>query len=281
MFSIIIPTFNSENTIKTTIDSILKQTFKSFEILVIDNHSTDKTEDIISSFEDNRIKFYKIHNNGMPAVSRNFGIKNAKNEFIAFCDSDDLWSAKKLIICKEYIDRGHEFIAHDVSLSGSKIKNLIRKTFKRHSSYSLYNIIHNGNPIAQSSVVIKKSILDEVGAYSTEKKFTAIEDAHLWIRILKSGRKLEYVNIRLGTYYYSKNALSYKVNQFRANRALRLEFFSKIKPAWYKYNIATYLIRKNQNKRAIIYLKSLLVTNKNSLELQIKCLFLIIKTCIR
>ena len=96
LFSVIVPTFNSEATIEKTINSILDQDYPNLEILIIDNHSTDKTKEIIDSFEDKRVSFYLINNKGLPANSRNQGIDLAQGEYIAFCDSDDIWQKNKL-----------------------------------------------------------------------------------------------------------------------------------------------------------------------------------------
>ena len=87
MFSIIVPTYNSEKTVYNTILSILNQDYYDFELIVVDNNSLDSTKLIVESFKDTRISFHLIDNKGMPAISRNYGISIAKFDFIAFCDS--------------------------------------------------------------------------------------------------------------------------------------------------------------------------------------------------
>ena len=85
MFSIVVPTYNSEKTIYNTILSILNQNYYDFELIVVDNNSSDSTRIIVESFHDKRISFHLINNKGMPAVSRNYGISIAQFDFIAFC----------------------------------------------------------------------------------------------------------------------------------------------------------------------------------------------------
>lgn len=93
--SVIIPAYNSEKTIRETIESVLQQTFSDFELIVIDDGSQDSTLEIISSMQDSRMKVFSYPNAG-GAVSRNRGFSYSSGEFIAFLDSDDLWTPDKL-----------------------------------------------------------------------------------------------------------------------------------------------------------------------------------------
>ena len=280
MISVVVPTFNSEKTIFQTISSILNQSYEEFEIIIIDNHSTDSTKAIVESFDNSCINFYLIRNQGMPAISRNYGISIAKYDYVAFCDSDDFWEKDKLISCVDCIKRGFSFIAHDLKISGSLSKSLWNRIFFRQRTKTYSDFIEFGNSISQSSVVIKRKILLDLGSYTTDPRFIAVEDAHLWAKILKSGVELCYIKKRLVTLRYSDYALSSSANQFRAHRSLRLEYFSDYKPAWYKYNIAIYLLRKKMYRRGHFYLRSLLFSRKCPLELRLKSLVLLARLCI-
>ena len=99
LVSIIIPVFNAENYIKNTIDSVLAQTYKKIEIVVVDDGSTDSTFSIVRSLYDSltNIRCFSLKKNkGTPATPRNFGVSKSKGEFIAFLDADDIWHPKKL-----------------------------------------------------------------------------------------------------------------------------------------------------------------------------------------
>ena len=98
MISIITPAFNTEMYIGETIRSIQAQTFKDWELIIVDDCSTDNTIDVVSSFAefDDRIRLIKAISNGGVAKARNLGLENAKGEYIAFLDSDDLWKPTKL-----------------------------------------------------------------------------------------------------------------------------------------------------------------------------------------
>jgi glycosyltransferase involved in cell wall biosynthesis len=90
LVSVVIPTYNHARYLGRALQSVLDQTYKNWEAIVIDNHSTDNTAELIASFADQRITYLKIHNNGVIAASRNAGIRAAKGEWLAFLDSDDL-----------------------------------------------------------------------------------------------------------------------------------------------------------------------------------------------
>ena len=96
--SIIIPTYNRAHLIDRSIQSVLNQTYQDFELIVVDDGSTDNTEDIIRQFQekDKRIKYIKHDKNKGGSAARNTGIKNSRGEYIAFQDSDDEWFPEKL-----------------------------------------------------------------------------------------------------------------------------------------------------------------------------------------
>jgi len=95
LVSVVIPTYNRANIITDAVNTVLKQTYQNFEILIIDDGSTDNTENIIKEIQDQRIKYIYQENNG-PAKARNNGIKHSKGEYIVFLDSDDLWHPELL-----------------------------------------------------------------------------------------------------------------------------------------------------------------------------------------
>ena len=96
LVSIIMPSWNTERFIAETIQSILDQTYTNWELLIVDDCSTDRTDDIIASFKDERIKFFHNEKNCGAALTRNKALREAHGEWIAFLDSDDLWAPEKL-----------------------------------------------------------------------------------------------------------------------------------------------------------------------------------------
>src|SRR5699024_344342 len=98
LVSIIMPAYNSGNYIEEAIDSVLKQTYENWELLIVDDKSTDNTLNLIKkySLKDSRIKYTSLNRNSGPAIVRNKAIDMASGDYIAFLDSDDLWFERKL-----------------------------------------------------------------------------------------------------------------------------------------------------------------------------------------
>lgn len=96
LVSIIMPSWNTGKFIAESIQSVIEQTYKNWELLIVDDCSTDNTDDIVASFNDNRIKYFKNEQNSGAALTRNRAMREAQGEWIAFLDSDDLWTPEKL-----------------------------------------------------------------------------------------------------------------------------------------------------------------------------------------
>ena len=109
LISIIIPTYNRCKDLSNAITSVLNQTYKNWEIIIIDNYSTDETFKIVKQFNDNRIFYFKLNNYGNIAISRNYGINKSNGEIIAFLDSDDYWYKNKLEIASIYFELNYDF----------------------------------------------------------------------------------------------------------------------------------------------------------------------------
>jgi len=96
LVSIIMPSYNTANYISLTIESVLKQTYNNWELIIVDDCSTDNTDEVVAKYDDKRIIYLKNKKNSGAAVSRNKALKNARGKWIAFLDSDDLWYSTKL-----------------------------------------------------------------------------------------------------------------------------------------------------------------------------------------
>ena len=133
LVSIIVPTYNREDDLRRALRSVFAQTFIDWEVLVVDNHSIDNTDSLIRSFNDPRIKLFKIHNHGIIASSRNLGLKQASGQYIAFLDSDDWWLPKKLEVSVKRLTEGADIVYHDMYFVTNPNKNFYwRKTRGRN-----------------------------------------------------------------------------------------------------------------------------------------------------
>ena len=116
LISIIIPTFNHAQYLERCLKSIENQTIRNYEIIIVDNHSTDNTKTIVDNFKYLPIKYLLIHNNGVYAKSRNLGIKNSSGDIIAFLDSDDWWKENKLHESYKLLKKGYDMVYHNGGL---------------------------------------------------------------------------------------------------------------------------------------------------------------------
>ena len=214
LISIIIPTYNHANFLNRCLNSIVAQTYANWEAIVIDNFSVDETSSVIEKFSNYNITYLKFKNNGIIASSRNYGILKSKGSLIAFLDSDDWWVPEKLEVSVKHINNGIDLTYHSlkriINFNNSK-NNSVFKSRKLHSPVFLDLILH-GNTIANSSVVMKKSILIESGVLDENKEIIAAEDYDLWVRVSLITDKFYMIPENLGFYWYGGNNISKKTN---------------------------------------------------------------------
>lgn len=232
MFSVIIPCFNSEKTLLNTINSVLKQSFTSFEIIVIDDGSTDSTPNIISSIDDKRITYHRISNSGGPAKPRNLGITLAKYEWICFLDSDDIWIRTKLSSVLAYINARPEI---DILISGYKIQYDVRnvKTFIPvyvNEKFTGLDLLYYSSPFVTSSLVVKKNKLTNI-YFNESIQFSGVEDLDFIIKLLMSNLKLYCIPEILVEYTLNYSGLS-KKDQYKHLNNLQylLHYYYNTKP---------------------------------------------------
>jgi glycosyltransferase involved in cell wall biosynthesis len=120
LVSVVIPTYNHAHFLGQTLRSVIDQTYTCWEAIVVDNHSSDNTDAVVASLGDPRIQLFKIHNQGVIAASRNMGIRHARGEWVAFLDSDDWWSSRKLELSLAGLQQGADLVYHDVWIVGRR-----------------------------------------------------------------------------------------------------------------------------------------------------------------
>jgi glycosyltransferase involved in cell wall biosynthesis len=212
LVTVVIPTYNHARFLGDALRSVLDQTFTDWEAIVIDNHSQDNTDDVVASFADPRIKLLKIQNNGVIAASRNMGVRAAKGEWIAFLDSDDRWTPNKLHVSIKHVNNMIDLIYHDLEIVGEVPGFFQRKRVKsrRVKSPVAIDLLVNGNAIANSSVVVRKILLDKIGGINESSKIIAAEDYNTWLRIGQITEKFFYIHEVLGYYMQHDQGVSRK-----------------------------------------------------------------------
>ena len=179
LISIITPVYNSEKYIDDTIKSVLEQTHKNWEMLIVDDCSSDNTEQIIKQFQDSRIKYFKLKENSGAAIARNKALELASGIFIAFLDADDMWKPKKLekqlnfMLEKNY---AFTFTAYEI------IRKNSNKIVSVPSSLSYSQFMKN-TIIGMLTVMIDRRKITDLQIVNVKKD----HDSMTWAKLLRSG----------------------------------------------------------------------------------------------
>lgn len=194
LVSVIIPMYNAEQYIEETLLSLKNQTFKSFEVIIVDNASTDNSIFVaqkMSSYFNRFLIIQSDYNSGGPAKPRNIGVEKSTAEYIAFLDSDDLWHEEKL---SKQIEFMLNYKLNFSSTSISRIDNTSKPYVKNINSLMMDMKVENMelnklrfqlfkyNFITLSSTLIKKELLE---IFSEDDSFMGVEDYRLWLMIME------------------------------------------------------------------------------------------------
>jgi glycosyltransferase involved in cell wall biosynthesis len=196
--SVIIPTFNRERLVGRAIESVFQQTYTDYEIVVVDDGSTDNTTDVLKRFN-GKIRYFYQKNAGISGA-RNRGLREATGEYIAFLDSDDTWVPEKLAVQVEVLDRDKE-----VGITYSRML-ILNEDGKRcgykpdeKTGRDFLELIEIRGDIATSTVMTRKECFDRVGTFDPD--LPPMEDFDMWLRIAKFYKIHEVTDITLAYYY--------------------------------------------------------------------------------
>jgi glycosyltransferase involved in cell wall biosynthesis len=192
--TVIIPTYNAAGFLQECVESVLKQTYSNFEIIVVDDGSTDNTREVLAPYiSQNLIKYYYQQNQGQ-GRARNLAIRNSSGEFVAFLDADDLWASPQKLEKQIALLRNNERIGlvysdaiyfGDTWEKQKQASRKLREYEKRKAEYfrhgDTYKSLLKFNYIVTSSVVVRRSVLEKTGVFWIQVRFC--EDIHLWLRI--------------------------------------------------------------------------------------------------
>jgi glycosyltransferase involved in cell wall biosynthesis len=183
--SVIIPTYNRANYIKKSLQSAVSQTVRDIEIIIINNYSTDNTLEVISSFNDTRIKIINFKNGGVIAKSRNQGMVQSTGRYIAFLDDDDIWCPDKLELQIEYLESHPEFGAvYSNAIIIDEKDNRKGYLIKRGQAKEgqIFQHLLGGNFITILTVLMRRELLESIGLFNEEPSLIAVEDYEYWMR---------------------------------------------------------------------------------------------------
>jgi glycosyltransferase involved in cell wall biosynthesis len=229
-FSVVIPAYNSGGFIAGSLLSVLGQTYGNYEIIVSDDGSTDNTVEIIEAisagYPEKRIELLKNKHIG-PGAARNSGIEAAKNEWIAFLDSDDHWLPQKLQKVVEIIqkDESVNLICHNEILKKEKGDILFDYANAYNKRINSFLSLYRRNTLSPSTTVLKKRLLIKAGMFDVS--LPSAQDFDLWLRIaMLPELRLEYINEALSFYFIRKGNISSNIEQ-------RLECLIRIDKKYY------------------------------------------------
>lgn len=239
MFSVVIPLYNKELSVRNTINSVLDQTFKEFEIVIVNDGSTDNSLEIVQQFKDDRIRIIDKPNGGVSSA-RNRGIKEAKYEWITFLDADDLWEDNHLqilndmiadycqykVFCTSYI-KSNQKLPQTQNNNVVVIEDYFKEAIQHHFFWTSVTCIHN-------------TVFQDVGDFNIH--LNRGEDLELWTRI---GRKYIFVQSKVVTAIYRVDA------ENRSDNNLKLKY-TRI----YNYNF-----NSCESENEYLYYKKAIVLN--------------------
>lgn len=220
-FSVVIPTYNRAGTIKRCLDSVVRQSYCNWEAIVVDNFSEDNTEEIVKSYNDSRIAYYKNHNYGIIAVSRNYAIDRASGDWICFLDSDDSWAENKLEQLLLYTT-DYDLIYHGYQ-TNIPCRSILHKRnriyFYPIKESNVSYVLKRGDPISPSCSAVSKAFLSDT-RFDESADLFAIEDYDFFLQILLRAPRVKHLKKCLA-YYDETTGISHdKQKQLNRNKAI-------------------------------------------------------------
>jgi glycosyltransferase involved in cell wall biosynthesis len=179
------PAYNAERFVGEAVESVLGQTYADWQLVVVDDGSTDRTCEILGAYGDRRLRLLTIEHTGLPAVVRNRGLAASESPLVAFLDADDLWRPHKLARQVELIgsrpDIGLVHTGYE-PLSEDTLEPVVAPSGPTAAG-AQFERLALGNYIANSSVVLRRALLESHGSFDEDPRLRGTEDYELWLRL--------------------------------------------------------------------------------------------------
>lgn len=222
LVSIITPTYNAEKFVAQTIESVLRQTHQNWELVIVDDCSSDTTFDILQVFanQDSRIKIFQLERNSGPGVARNFAIQQAKGNYIAFLDADDLWKPQKLTKQLQFMED------ENLPMTFSFYEQIDEEGKSLHKQITAplevsYNQLFYCNWIGNLTGIYSVDFFGKIPISSIKKR----QDWILWLTLVQKIKTVKPVPESLAFYRVRKNSVSSsKVKLIQYNYAIYRNF---------------------------------------------------------
>ena len=237
LVSVVIPTFNRRDYITTALDSVLAQTYKDYEIVIIDDGSSDDTKEVLKPYQDD-IRYFYQENRGISGA-RNRGIRESRGDYIALLDSDDYWLPEKLKCQTDRIKEEPECGMVATRCSSIAPDGTFRKKNRPGKSGWILNDIFKANFIRTSSALITRKCFDTVGLF--DESLPEGEEYDLWLRIAKQ-YPIVFINEPLTVYTDNPHGVS---TDSLAGRLIRLKVLEK---EYLRKSIPSQLYKKRMSR---------------------------------
>lgn len=220
--SVILPTYNRAECLGEAINSVLAQTYEDFELLIVDDGSTDNTREIVEKYSDSRIQYYKLDINGGQSKARNYGMRLAKGEFIAFEDSDDLWMPQKLekqmsAFATEKENVG--LVYHKYQFDTGEIVPEEEIPLEKKNG-NIYEQLLWNNLVGMPTLMIRRECLEEIGYLDENMK--CLEDYDFALRLAQKYQAI-FIDEVLLKASYSGTGVSSKLYDFMVAKCFLIQ----------------------------------------------------------
>ncbi len=288
-FSVVIPTYNRAGELDRCLDSLVRQTYKNFEVIVCDDGSTDNTGQVVDAYGDTlEISHIWEENWGGPARPRNNGINSARGKWVCFLDSDDWWYPEKLQTCHAVASKDWaDVIFNRVECRANKrVPFILKYRGKVVKKPCFEELMVKGNTIPTSSVCVRKQLVRQLGGFQEEKDLVAVEDYDLWLRIASVSNRFHFIHEVLGAYWFGDDNISEQTD--RGVKRLE-EIFNRYKSllngpdrvraeSYLCYRTAS-IYRQMGHKEAVVFFRKALIARP--LHVRILALFYMVEISIR
>lgn len=243
MVSIVLPTYNRANLVGRAIESVLRQSYQAFELIVVDDGSTDHTQETVGSYRDERIQYIKLDGNHGPAHARNIGIGSAKYSYIAFHDSDDVW-------CEGKLDRQMQAMAASGQVGmvygyckyhglAGEIDYFPRREIAQEKKRGfIYPMLLEENLIGMPSLLVRRDCIERAGMFREE--FQSLED-YEWFLRLSRVCEAEFIDEILVNVYAQEESVNRNLS---ANFSARCMLIGMYKTEMAKYGVLESVIQE-------------------------------------
>jgi len=266
--SVIIPTFNCAQYLPQAIDSVLNQSYQDFEIILVNDGSTDDTQVVVDSYSKkafNTIHYIAQENKGL-ACARNVGIRNAHGNYLALLDADDVWLPKRLELGVAMLDAHPEIALVHANVVWMTEEGAVQSEAKRYrntfSDQIVKSLFLRNVHISCPTVLMRRECIDKVGMFDENLARLGCEDRDLWVRIA-GHYKIKYIPEVLAYYRLRKSGMSKDSVKMLQARQYVIEKNASQNPALMKYKAAALAIMYRDFADSLLRKKDIVAARKH------------------